>query len=135
GSRVIRQSTGGKSAPGKRRSQPGTLPIRKPASAISWVVGRAAAWRSSRRTNGSGSAAIGPSPGGLAGEPGEGGAILATRAEGTVPSLDAAQRTASVADWNDLADFWEGQQWNHRAAEDTEKGENGEGSNPTELAL
>src|SRR5205823_8378160 len=52
--RVIKQSTGGKSAAGRRTSQPGAVPIRNPPSNISKDAGGADPCRISSRTSGTG---------------------------------------------------------------------------------
>src|SRR5437762_4123904 len=86
----MRQTTDGMLEPGRRKSQPGTLPTRKLTSVTSWVVGRAAPCRSSSRTAGNG-------PATELGGPGEGGdacAIPAIRTICVVPSTGAADGTA-----------------------------------------
>ena len=59
GWRVIRQMTAGRSLPGTRRSQPGTLPMMKPAWETVYDVLAPLPWRTSSRTAGSMSAAAG----------------------------------------------------------------------------
>src|SRR5262249_5115219 len=54
GWRPIRHSSGVTSPPERRRSQPGTLPIRNDTSATAYHVGRPPPWRTSRLTSGSG---------------------------------------------------------------------------------
>src|SRR6185437_11962723 len=48
--RAMRQMMGGRLEPGRRRSQPGTLPMRKPPSPTSYTVARPAPERTSSRT-------------------------------------------------------------------------------------
>src|SRR5438128_12355832 len=74
-------------APGRRRSQPGTLPMRKLTSLTSCRAGAALPWWTSRQTDGN--ADVGESPG----EAGDACAIPAIRAMWVVPSTGAAQDT------------------------------------------
>src|SRR6516162_5981706 len=50
--RERRHKTAGSPAPGTRRSQPGTVPIKKPRSDTVYAVVRPFPWRISRRTSG-----------------------------------------------------------------------------------
>src|SRR4029077_8025164 len=82
--RVIKQRAGGKSAAGRRTSQPGAVPIRKPPSNISKDAGGADPCRISRRTSGRGRLVVSEA-GGL-GEEGDESAIRTTCADWIVPS-------------------------------------------------
>src|SRR5437660_2971576 len=101
-------------APGRRKSQPGTLPMRKLTSLTSCVAGAVLPWWTSRQTDGN--AAAGESPG----EAGDACAIPAIRAMWVVPSTGAARHDAAAAIGPDSLVFWK-RETNHRGTENTEE--------------